>query len=564
MPNKSLTELIQLDPNITATWLRYMLLVRAAITDEQKRADALSLIHHVQTHIPRYVYLSPNTKNFALYAVALLEQIDTLLGQAWIAQMHHYGYSTMYRLIHDIDETNPDVLFASIYANTHYQFLLKQPNPVKDEWETDLKDLPFCWVEKVTLGKVKQRCVYSKKKLMKGDQVYRLLFFPFTNVDFYYADIDAFHTELKAVQNFAKYQNDAYELSDFDYDHSLMHPCIKAFWYDLAEFDLHKTLDMIARPPVLPTYFAINTLKYLDTDLIEENPLPFKELTRDEFIAWHNGEAHFSKSQIGGVMNQPEFVSYSSGQWGDSRIINQDENPQRKCFQYPTILSGDGGDFVDLLYVLVKCGYWNEILAYAPQLPKYFTVMLLCFNHPERRTQVAQLLNIPELPEIYELALRNYSQKSEADVRRIMEFAQNHPEFIEQLGIALNVYEYHLYSNYSPRVNWFFQEFGDLVLGRGGGLLDFFIGAPSKLPLLQQMIAHNGVPDAHLDAMDNMLPVLYRVTILNLYLSDSPNLQIWLDSAEEVCESEGRSRFYATHQKTLKLMAYFKKNKWGV
>jgi len=301
-----------------------------------------------------------------------------------------------------------------------------------------------------------------------------------------------------------KYQTNSYQLTDYQFKISYSHPLINAFWHKLDEFDLANTLKLIANPPVSPTPYILH---------------------------------HFAKD-----VDQP---------------IDE---------QYPTehvIHAGTGGEFINLLYVLVKCGYLHDIKQCLSEPPKHFGLALLIFNDAAIRQLVADLLGWPELAELFPIALKNYSQKTPVEVQRIINFSLKHPDFCPVLAESMSLYEYHLYSNYHPGANWFYQEFQQFVYGKGGGLLDFLIPAPHHLPVLNKMLTQqsvvDGIGERAYDAYGNSQAHFYRTISLHYALQASPLLDKWLKLPDYIAQSAYYDRFKSMHKKTREICRFMSK-----
>ena len=274
------------------------------------------------------------------------------------------------------------------------------------------------------------------------------------------------------------------------------------FWNNIDSFDLLKTLKLIANPPVAPTPY----LKYS----FSEKPLACYHI-----------------------------------------------NSKERNFPIP-INFGKGGEFLNLLYILVKCGYLQEIINLLPQLPKHFTYLFLFFNNKNIHEKIGDHIqeDVNELSNLFKIALRSYQRKSLTEVFQLASYGRKHPNFLKHFSTCLNMYECHLYSNYHPGVNWFFQEFEGFSRGRGGGLLDFFITAPELIPSLYQMKSEEcylkGFADGAIDAYNNSSPFLFRTIVLNAAFEKDGNLEKWINLPDHIRDSEHYEYFRRVHLYTLK------------
>ena len=117
------------------------------------------------------------------------------------------------------------------------------------------------------------------------------------------------------------------------------------------------------------------------------------------------------------------------------------------------------------MWILVKCGHLPEILARLPELPPHFALALLLFERESLRRELAERLGIPGLPAFY--ATLSKPRWSAADLAFTVRFGMENPGFQQLLSQSLSHYEYHLYNNYRPAPNWFFQDYRWFVRARG-------------------------------------------------------------------------------------------------
>lgn len=203
---------------------------------------------------------------------------------------------------------------------------------------------------------------------------------------------------------------------------------------------------------------------------------------------------------------------------------------------------GTGGELINLLYVLVQCGHLDAIVRRLPALPAHMALLLMCFDVPDIRCRAAAHLGLPELPALFDLAFTPYARKSPVDVCKLIDFGARQPAFRRLLATVLERYGLHIYDNYNPGANWFFQSFAHFVLARGGGLLDFLVTEPELLPVLHRMKTQ-AVCDDH----GNDLPALHRTLVLNLAWSGHPGLADWRAIPATMPH---RTRLAASHKKT--------------
>ncbi|MEN7551674.1 hypothetical protein AAG747_27410 [Rapidithrix thailandica] len=496
----------QLDPNLSSTWGRYNHYLKESILNGRLE-EAIRFAEELKQ--PELAFTSGQYPlNWALL-YACNEEPEKALNI--IRKAFEYGYKNFWRFDPDSHGwgSNPSdeyLRMKPIHEHPAIQSYVKSVyNGKVSPWGMDIRKTPFCWFEKSELSRKNERCSLSKKKLEKGSTVYQFRFFngsydipsqPFC------ADIEAFDQDEEANANRDKYFQNKYHLEEYRFKVSYSHPLINAFWHRLEDFDLLKTLQWIAEPPVNPTPYVRYSF--------DEQPLPV-----------------------------------------------YDVNCREKTVEIP-INYGTGGEFVDLLYSLIKCGYWKDIFRLLPQLSSHFPFVLLLFQSSDIREEVAAYLGMEELPELMDIALKPYNRKSPKEVQRLANFGKQHPEMLDKLATCLRYYECHLYSNYSPGVNWLFQEFTAFERAKGGGLLDFFIYAPERIPVLAEMKSGEyfvvGLSSGAIDAYSNSLPFLYRTVTLNAVVTGSKSAKKWMDLPLHIQKSNFYKQFKAVHKHTLKLI----------
>jgi len=502
-------QLLLLNPKLESTWDAYTQAIKSSC-ENAKFAEALNFV----TQIP-HPELSPSGSDYLLYLplVYLGNQQEKQALNA-IQMAFTYGYARFWQFApysHGWGSSHDNPVYQAlkpIYQNTALQAYVKSVyDGSVGEWGFNATKTPFCWFEQALLTRKNQRCQISNQKLEKNQEVYQFRFFNGSfdvPSELFVADISNFDQHPAAVANLQKYQTNSYQLPDYQFKISYAHPLINAFWQQLDEFDLANTLKLIANPPVSPT--------------------PYISHQFDEDV------------------DQPVDEKYPNEHY---------------------IHASTGGEFINLLYVLIKCGYFNDIKNCLRELPKHVGVALLIFNDASIRQSVADLLGWPELAELYPIALKNYSQKTSAEVQSLINFSLKHPGFCPILAESMTLYEYHLYSNYHPGANWFYQEFQPLVYGKAGGLLDFLIPAPHFLPVLNEMLTQqsivDGIGERAYDAYSNAQAHFYRTVCLHYALQASPLMDKWLKLPEYIAQSEYYDRFKSMHKKTREICRFLSK-----
>lgn len=479
-------ELLQLDTNLVSTWQTYAQQLKDWLS-HGAFDKAIALIENTQHPELAYTeYTSgPEVQDYVQY-VALAYMYNDQPGKALatVKKAFTYGFPRFYLFDRGYftweDTTSVEYkLFKPLLEDPAIQKYVKAvPQEVVIPQEADIAKIPFCWFERSTPGRKNTRCHISGKKLEKEQEVYQFRFFNGADdipTGFFYADSNAFEQHPGAVENLRKYRENGYQLSDYKINVGYSHPLINQFWHQPDRFDVLDTLQMISGPPV--------------------NPSPYERVPFD---------------------SKPLSI-YDKEK--DGRITPD------------TILQGTGGEFMNLLYVLIKCGYQEAIFGLLPQLPKHFPLLLMCFQSKTIRQQVSQYLNLPDLPALWGIAMKNYARKTPGEVKKLGEFGKDHPELMEQLATVLNLYELHLYSHSHPGINWFFEDFRGFTYAKGGGLLDFLITAPELIPaidLMKNTLCYL-TEVSGFDAYENTMPFLYRTMMLHYTWQEDEAVIPWIE-----------------------------------
>ncbi len=488
---------IDLNENQESTWDVYTAYIKKCIIEKNfKEAEVfVGKIKHPE--------LAFTSSDFPLYLALLYACIkDFQMALESLKKAHEHGYKGFWRFAPDscgwsCTTSEEYLLLEPLHKNDMLQSYVRKVYTGKVKpWGFDLSATPLCWFEKTELKRKNVRCYLTKQKLQKGELVYAFKFFNGSYdipSEFEYAHVEAFENNSEAKENLYKYTTNNYKLSDYAFKIGYDHPLINFFWHNLEAFDLLKTLKLIANPPV----------------------------------------------------NSTPYLAYSFNE----KPLREDGKKIEQALNY-----GTGGEFLSLLYVLVKCGYLQDIISLLPQLPEHFPYLFLFFNSAVIYEKISDYLeeDVNELSNLIKIALKSYSKKSPGEVLQIASYGKSHPRFLKSLSICLNNYECHLYSNYQPGVNCFFQEFSQFERAKGGGLVDFFITSPELLPALLQMKSEECYLHGISDAYDNSSMFLYRAIVLNAAYEKSKSLERWSELPEYIRESEYHLSFKKVHKKTLK------------
>ena len=193
------------------------------------------------------------------------------------------------------------------------------------------------------------------------------------------------------------------------------------------------------------------------------------------------------------------------------------------------IAHGANRALVDFLWMLVKCGYLEGVLRRLPELPRHFGLTLMLLDRPELRARVASALGVPSLVDVY--AIMSKPRLGAEDIAALARFGREHPEFRALLAQSLTTYEYHLYSNYSPSPNWFFQDFHYVKRARAGHFLFLLADEPDLLAPLASMlelrcVVAGGGTSADIE-YGNMQSFFYGAALLHSALRGGDDLSFW-------------------------------------
>ncbi|ACT95953.1 hypothetical protein [Dyadobacter fermentans] len=422
---------LNLDPTLVSTWKGYTEKLKTYLARKEV-TEALTFIEEVdQFDLP------DNASDFIVYkALANVMNEDLNGGLSTIQKALSHGFKTFWKFDRNskawVDHSDPDyILLNPIHHNTEIQKWIAQHYSVQIiPWGFDITQTPLCLLRQAPLRRENVRCYISKKKLKKGEPVYEFQFFNGshdTPSNTFFAHGDAVNSNKSAMLNIENYRSNSYRLNDYAFKTDYTHPLVSSFWNQLDRFDLDAILQIIANPPVHPTPY----------------------------------------------LAQPLHTESVASLVGTNLLVNTDRQ----------IYYGTGGIFANLLYILIKCGYQQDIIRRLPTLPDHFPLLLMCFNDTTLRRSVAAFMGYTGLADLYEQALSPHTKKTPQVVKNLVDFGHKNPDFRRQLAKSLDLYEYHLYSNYRPGINWLFESFDCYKNARGGGLLDFLISEPELLPV---------------------------------------------------------------------------------
>ncbi|WP_037571555.1 hypothetical protein [Spirochaeta cellobiosiphila] len=352
-------------------------------------------------------------------------------------------------------------------------YFVDKKAPSRTEYHfKSIESTPFCWIEKGELNRKQQWCRISKKMLKKGDSLYKYRFFTGANdspEEFDIIDAKAFENNDAAVKNKERYESNKYKLEDYNYNTNYCAPYISRFYKTLTGFNLQATLETIASPPVYPTQYILNSF----TDKFE------RKFLEDDYV---NGQG--------------------------------------------------GGPYVELLYVLIKCGYLTDIIKLLPQLPSHMPYLMLLFDSDEVRFAINSYLNNENHGKMIDIAIKTFSRRKSQTLIDLAIYGKENPLFLENLAICLNLYEFHFFDEYYHYPNWNIPEFSFMRKAKSVALLDFFITDIKSIPILMRMKEELALPTASVemfgtDRLAFSLPFLCRTIALNLAWHGDSKYELW-------------------------------------
>src|SRR5262245_58987708 len=204
------------------------------------------------------------------------------------------------------------------------------------------------------------------------------------------------------------------------------------------------------------------------------------------------------------------------------------------------------GDAVNFAWRLLKAGFGQALFKEVAALPqakadKVFA-MLAMFDRSDCRRAAADHFSLPDLP--YMIAAAFSERPSLATHLAMADFADRHPRWRKALVDAMASYALHLYSNYSPGVDWFLEGLEHFARARCCQLLFFLIHHPEDDEVLATMIEKEWLPSAlalaAYDAYRNADTFYYRTAVLNRMLHAPERLDFWLKSDLVSKRQDGR------------------------
>lgn len=292
----------------------------------------------------------------------------------------------------------------------------------------------------------------------------------------------------------------------------------------------------------LPEYSKKNERLKQSIEKYNTNSYTLNEFTQNHFdLPWINkliAESRFTFDNILELIVNG-YQAPSPYEWVDlyehyHHRIQKEQSPR-------LVYEGMGMQYLQLLWILIKCGYEDNLIEKIESYPLAYAVTLLAFDKSDFHQHVIDKLSIPGLKEIY--ALTRKRSLTLKDLKTLHTFSQQHPEFIDALSLSLQRYEYHLYAMYDRSPVGGCQWLQHLRGKMGSQFYLFFLDAPEKLPILKECLTRKQIPDgiskggemAYAGANN-----LYAAILYHLALTHSDDYTYWRDSHQiwRYCKGE--------------------------
>ncbi len=411
--------------------------------------------------------------------LALFESIKKI---AWKNNAIFHSVSLLFVAIGDFDNALKQIKNCYLYDNSTYwkTHASKDPDlnvlanqedfrklakaPYSRNYNgAKLKDLIISSVEQTECPRRHEICVLSGQKIGKGDKVLKIEWL-------FGGTCYALQGYLEKSELYDNYKNkfleNKYDIKEFDINGVVYHPKFKAL---IRDFDLDKALHLIFYdPPIKQTPF------------------------------WHH-----SGGQSPGV----EFA------------MNLQKMPN-------TIEHWGYQEVVFMISILFKIGHKADILKRMIDFPKHAVLLLAMANDLRFQEKAAAILDLPKLPDIFDL-FREKKKFSLEDMLEIIKFGKENPVFLELLGKCLNQYQTH-YLNFF-RLNSEFSKFE----GKNPQLCYFFISKPDKHLFLYNLLTKKEFPVDQNSSLTYMKAFYFRSAIFYVLFQYPERVDSWLDYMQQ-------------------------------
>ena len=181
-----------------------------------------------------------------------------------------------------------------------------------------------------------------------------------------------------------------------------------------------------------------------------------------------------------------------------------------------------GREYITLLWILLKCGYEDELVNAIDRYPDYYGMTLLIFNRDSLYQKVIKKLNFEDISPLYLKAREGRINLKE--IKKMAASGIENPRFMNALLESLERYEYHIYDNYSYTADWYIEELEHFSYAKGGHLLYFFIYDVFKVKKIREMYERKELPDG---GYGNTNVFLYEVLMYYLAVNNSSEVDFW-------------------------------------
>lgn len=343
----------------------------------------------------------------------------------------------------------------------------KKNSPLHYNTEETDTDNPFIYLKKTVVTRANQKCFFSGKKLEKGEYVYEANWF-YEKEDKRICFLEESLADFPLVRkNVEKYLEDKYKLEDF-YHKSFENPFVNCLINSEDRSSVEKILDLIVYGYTAP--------------------------------------------------HPNSWVSLY--EW-----IPSGDRAESERYVYENI----NGDYITLLWILLKCGYEDELVNAIDRYPAFYGVTLLIFNRDSLFGKVIKKLNLENISSLY-LKTRE-SRINLKEIKKLAALGIENHGFMDALLESLERYEYHIYDNYNYTADWYIEELEHFSHAKGGNLLYFFIYDAFKVRKIREMYKRkelpSGISSGGWNGYDNSNIFFYEVLLYYLTINNNSEVNFW-------------------------------------
>lgn len=335
-----------------------------------------------------------------------------------------------------------------------------------NEPKTDTDD-PFTYLKKTIVTRVNQKCFFSGRKLEKGEHIYEANWFYGKRDKRVYFLEEHLAKFPMAKKNVKKYFEDKHDLEDF-YHKNFENPFVNYLINSEDRNSVEKILDLIVYGYVAP--------------------------------------------------HPNSWVSLYD--W-----VPDMEREQSERYVYENI----NRDYITLLWILLKCGYEDELVNAIDRYPSFYGLTLLIFNRSSLFSKVIKKLNLENISSLY-LKTRE-SRISLKEIKKLAVVEIENFVFTNDLLESLERYEYHIYDNVHYTADWYIEELEHFLYAKGGNLLYFFIYDVLKVRKVREMYERKelplGISSGAWNGYSNSNIFFYEILLYYLAVNNSDEICFW-------------------------------------